>query len=470
MDETVPIPRRLAEYKRGDKSLFVAITKASYVVAGPIGSEFIYMFEDGIPLGAALSNMRAKYGKERESEIRVALTDLLTQIETRQFYQHARPREAMAEQTMLIRLTNRCNLRCTHCLVSSSPDWPKENELSTDEWLAAVEQFAAFTSERGFSKRQITVTGGEALVRQDALEIAHRSKSLGMYTVLYSNGVSIASARVAAAIASAVDELQISFDGATAEVHDAVRGSGMFVRSIRGVDFLREAGVRFHIAVVVMPQNYDDLLLNLGALVRRLGECFVVKLGMAVKEGRATEDMMFRSIAEGEDQIRILIDRLASEGVRAASPFTPNLKNTSCGYARELTVDENGLVYGCGPRQFPIGNLKTESFLSIAERVIGNSRGAEVDLVEGCRDCNIRYLCGGTCRLNNIARMGRATISSCDQAEKERRIGVLFGRAANIVPVKVLVDSLGRLMEARTPTFGVTGHNVVPLSALFQTS
>jgi radical SAM protein with 4Fe4S-binding SPASM domain len=451
LSEPVNIPRRLAEYKRGDRTLFVAITKASSVVVGPIGADFIYMFEDGLPLGTAISNMREKYGEPKESEIHAALTNLLMQIETRAFYQDAEPKDATFEHTMLIRLTNRCNLRCTHCLVSSAPDWPIDHDLSTSEWCSAVDQFAEFCANRGITKPRVTVTGGEALVRKDALDIAKRAKVSGAYTELFSNGVLIVNSRIALAVADAVNEVQISFDGATANVHDAVRGKGMFERTVRGVRLLADAGVKFHIAIVVMPQNFDDLMDNLSSLVRMLGEGFAVKLGVAVKEGRAADNMVYASPAVGEERIQRLIDRMVAEGVRAPKPLKRNLRSVSCGYAHEITVNSDGLVYGCGPQKFPIGNLKTEPFFSIANRVMSNSKRAEIDLVEGCRDCNIRYLCGGTCRLNNISQMGRADLSCCDLAEKERNLALLFGRASNIVPIEVLMAG-GNQQDVRQTT------------------
>jgi radical SAM protein with 4Fe4S-binding SPASM domain len=444
LSESINIPRRIAEYKRGDRFLFVATTKASFVRTGPIGAEFMYMFEDGISLGVALSTLCRKHGAAKEAEIRSALSDLLTQIEARQFYQNAEVFEDAFSQTMLARLTNRCNLLCTHCLMSSSPDWPAHKELTTSEWCSIVGQYAEFVSKRGFSNYHTTFTGGEPLLRKDALEIAQHCKSLGIYTELFSNGALIANPRIAVAISSAVDEVQISVDGATAEVHDSIRGRGMFERSIRGLQLLRDANVKVRIAVVVMPQNFDDLMSGLPALVRRLGEGFLVKVSPAVEQGRATKGMLFASLAEAEEKVRALIGRLVSEAVRVRRPVIPNVMAKTCGYGREITISSDGLVYTCGPQKYPVGNLKSESFLSIAERISQKSMLADIDHVEGCRDCNIRYLCGGTCRLSNIARMGQAEVSCCDQSEKERKIQVLLGRASNIVPLYSLSNGSNR--------------------------
>jgi len=440
LDQSVNIPRRLSEYTRGERTLFVATAKAAYINVDSIGAEFVRLFEEGASLRTALATLSAKHGTN--VDLIGILGDLLVQIETRGFYQHAQVTDDSFEtMTMLARLTNRCNLRCTHCLVSSSPDWPADNELSTSVWCSAIDDYSKFASERGFTKSRVTVTGGEALYRLDAFDILAHSKALGLRTELFSNGVLIANSRIASKVASVTDDVQLSFEGATAPIHDQIRGAGMFERTLRAARLLAESNARFRIAIVVMPMNFQDLVDNLPALVRSIPAKFAVRLSLAVHQGRANESMLFSSSVEGEQKIKLLIDRLSGEGVRNERLIKPNMKTISCGYARELTVDSDGLVYACGPIMHPLGNLKEESFWAVADRTITKSRQAEVDFVEGCKECDIRYVCGGICRLNNISRTGRATVSSCDRANKERNVMKLFGRSSDIVPLSLLAAS-----------------------------
>jgi radical SAM protein with 4Fe4S-binding SPASM domain len=462
LDQTINIPRRLSEYVRGNKTLFVATLKAAFLTVDAIGADFIHLFEDGVTLRNALAIVEAKYGN-KEDVIR-SLGDLLVQIETKNFYQHAEVREDPFDSlTMLARLTNRCNLRCIHCHVSSAPDWPTDKDLDTASWCAVLDEYSAFAKLNGFARPRVTFTGGEALVRLDAFDILEHSKALGLPTELYTNGVLIVNSRMASRIASVVDEVQISFDGATAEIHDQVRGKGMFDRTVRGAKLLGEANVRFRFSVVVMPQNYQDLMDNLPDLIRSIGSSFNVKLGLASIEGRANRSMQFPTSLEAENKLKALVAHLSREGVRNERPITNNLKQTSCGYGRELTVDSDGLVYGCGPQMHSIGNLKIESFAAIAERTVKKSKNAEIDLVEGCRECDIRYVCGGICRLNNMSRMGSATISSCDRANKERNILKLFGRSGDFIPINLLQTSNVNNSDSRSVATGL-----VPISGLIQ--
>ena len=55
-------------------------------------------------------------------------------------------------------------------------------------------------------------------------------------------------------------DVQISLDGATAEVNDAVRGPGSFAMAVRALENLKEAGFKdAKISVVVTRHNIDQL-------------------------------------------------------------------------------------------------------------------------------------------------------------------------------------------------------------------
>ena len=64
--------------------------------------------------------------------------------------------------------------------------------------------------------------------------------------------------------------IQLSLDGASAEVHDAIRGRGSFAATAAAVDLLRHCGARLRIAVTVMPENAADLSAHLLPLLQWL--------------------------------------------------------------------------------------------------------------------------------------------------------------------------------------------------------
>ena len=74
------------------------------------------------------------------------------------------------------------------------------------------------------------------------------------------NGVRITPAVAAKLAASDYVDVQISLDGATAEVNDAIRGRGSFAMAVRALENLSAAGFRdTKISVVMTRHNIGQL-------------------------------------------------------------------------------------------------------------------------------------------------------------------------------------------------------------------
>src|SRR4029079_6156810 len=74
------------------------------------------------------------------------------------------------------------------------------------------------------------------------------------------NGIKLDRARAQQLAATDYVDVQISLDGATAEVNDAVRGTGSFATATRALSNLAEAGMKdFKVSVVVTRENMSQL-------------------------------------------------------------------------------------------------------------------------------------------------------------------------------------------------------------------
>ncbi|XP_077997873.1 molybdenum cofactor biosynthesis protein 1-like [Glandiceps talaboti] len=84
-----------------------------------------------------------------------------------------------------ISLTEKCNLRCQYCMPEDGVDLtPKQRLLSTEEIIKIAKLFV----HEGIDK--IRLTGGEPLVRRDAIEIVEELGKLGLDTLaLTTNGI-----------------------------------------------------------------------------------------------------------------------------------------------------------------------------------------------------------------------------------------------------------------------------------------
>jgi mycofactocin biosynthetic radical S-adenosylmethionine protein MftC len=149
-------------------------------------------------------------------------------------------------------LTYACNLACTHCLSSSGRRDPRE--LTTDECRAVIDEL------QRMQVFYVNIGGGEPTVRPDFWELLDYARAHQVGVKFSTNGVCITPGRAAQLAANDYIDVQISLDGATAEVNDAVRGPGSFATAWRAMENLAGAGFRgFKISVVTTRHNVSQL-------------------------------------------------------------------------------------------------------------------------------------------------------------------------------------------------------------------
>lgn len=134
-----------------------------------------------------------------------------------------------------------CNLACTHCFVSCGPGDDRHALMSREAVCARVAEALPL------GVKEFYFTGGEPFVHPQMLEILADTLAHGPCSVL-TNGTLITE-RVAAALRDLSEasryalEIRVSLDGHAAEVHDAFRGAGSFLRAIAGVRALAGQGL-----------------------------------------------------------------------------------------------------------------------------------------------------------------------------------------------------------------------------------
>ena len=105
----------------------------------------------------------------------------------------------------------------------------------------------------------VNIGGGEPTVRPDFWELLDYAIGHDVGVKFSTNGIKLDEARAQLAATDYVD-IQISLDGATAEVNDHVRGPGSYAAAIRALEHLAEAGFgQPKISVVMTRQNVDQL-------------------------------------------------------------------------------------------------------------------------------------------------------------------------------------------------------------------
>lgn len=316
-----------------------------------------------------------------------------------------------------VQVNDFCNLACAHCLVSSGPT--RDQGLATGLILDAVDQAVALGAARVF------FTGGEPLARPDILDLCrHVIETHARELVILTNGTLLKGRRLGALVELAAAELparggqppadslrlQVSLDGATAEVNDPVRGKGSFAATVAGIEAAVAAGLRPTLTATILKHNLEDLD-NVVRLAARLG-IGNVHLIWPHRRGRVlngpfsempTPDDILRAVRGARrtaGELGVSIDNV--DEFRLRLDGAPGVKNDLAGAGwNSLCLYTDGWVYPsastAGVPELRCGDLAAAPLAEIWREsdVCRELREASVEKKPLCRSCVLKFLCGG---------------------------------------------------------------------------
>jgi len=149
-------------------------------------------------------------------------------------------------------VTRACNLRCIHCYAKADNN-PAPDELSTEEGFKLLEDLSRFGSP------VILFSGGEPLVRPDILDLLNKAVSLGLRTVISTNGVLIDDLLAKELKKIGVSYVGISLDG-WKEVHDKFRGvKGAFEKVISAIEACKKENLKVGLRFTMSKINAKEI-------------------------------------------------------------------------------------------------------------------------------------------------------------------------------------------------------------------
>jgi mycofactocin radical SAM maturase len=292
-------------------------------------------------------------------------------------------------------ITRRCNLKCTHCLSASRPD--SVGELSFEECRGIVDQLASL------KVFEINFGGGEPLLKDYFLSLLRYIHRKGIVTCVSTNGTVLTDEAVACFAGNPLVNVQVSLDGATPEVNDAIRGRGTFQRIVRGIERLAGKNISLSINTVVTSLNYAQL-----DRVKALAGSYGARLRVSRfrPSGRARES--WEALRLNSTQLRELSDRLSGDpSILTGDSFFAisqdgrrRLGLDMCGAARMTAcIDPVGDVYPCAflqAAEFCGGSLKEKTFKDIWDKAPALRYFRRLE-PEACRGCPRFSQCRGGC-------------------------------------------------------------------------
>jgi mycofactocin radical SAM maturase len=296
-------------------------------------------------------------------------------------------------------LTYACNLACVHCLSSSGRRDPRE--LTTAQCKAVIDEL-----ER-MQVFYVNIGGGEPTVRPDFWELLDYATAHRVGVKFSTNGVRIDRAAAARLAASDYVDVQISLDGATGDVNDAVRGSGSYDTALRAMQHLADAGMRgFKISVVATRHNIGQLD-DFKALADRFGA--QLRITRLRPSGRGAD--VWDELHPSSEQQRELYEWLVRNGENVLtgdsffhlSAYGETLPGLNlCGAGRVVClIDPVGDVYACPfaiHETFRAGNvLAPGGFAGVWRESALFAELREPQSGGACASCSAYDSCRGGC-------------------------------------------------------------------------
>ena len=309
-------------------------------------------------------------------------------------------------------VTYRCNLRCRMCQRWQSS---RRDEMAFSEYQSLAAEF------KMLGVRQVSIAGGEPLLREDVFRIIGALAGRGMSVNLCTNGT-LVEKYGRQIVDSGATCVTVSLDGATAGPHDEIRGkAGSWGRIEKGVRSFKEQrrGRRAILRVRMTVSNANAH--EMRAFYERWRNVADDVLFQPVHRCRKA---LYIGLPEGDVNLEAsVIDEQLQGTPMARDPYMRNLVASlaACGsypsipcYAGILMVriDPWGNVYPCLEQHVCVGSVRSDGFSGV-----WNSK----PLDEERRRLMSRRTCN--CWYNNTALIGHfgALIKKTIPAGRSRR-------------------------------------------------
>lgn len=350
---------------------------------GDIESGLIFGLSDD---GARLTDSIMQMNKYSVNDISLEQQELLVEMENSGFFdlEFNEPSPMVA----YFHVTSKCNLNCIGCY-----SYEEHRNKVSNMSLASVKKVLTNIKKSGVS--HLVISGGEPMLRDDISEILHYAKNECEFEriTLISNGIVPHEKYIG--IMNFIDEIAISIEGYD-ETSSFIR-NGSVKTVLDTVRYLSAIDAPVSMIVTLHKRNIDYIS-EYTRLSQELRVPFSFSM-LTIPHGQECNGCEL----EESDYLRIG-NILGKKSLPLSDvPFCGVLScKRSCGVGRTIiSVASDARIYPCHMLQdgaFCIGNALEDD---ICECIKINAAWS-VEQIDECRNCEVKYLCGGGCYARRI--------------------------------------------------------------------
>ncbi len=310
-------------------------------------------------------------------------------------------------------LSSRCNERCIHCYIPND----KKNhgfDMPLAKVKSLIDEFATLGG------LHVTLSGGEAFLHKDIVEIAEYCREKDLMISILSNLIAVTDEQIARLKKVNLSIVQVSLYSMDPEIHDFITTvKGSFEKTKAAIEKLVAADIPVQISCPLMKANrhgYDKVLDYAKSLKIKAQTDYI----MMARADLDTENLANRlSLEETEEVLRDIIehDTQYKDETLKQKPISEEIKfnlerfkkQPVCGVGYDnCCVTANGDVYPCaGWQDYVLGNVYKQSLQEIwenSERIKHLRKITQASFPQ-CLECDAKDYCS-RCLVRNYNESG----------------------------------------------------------------
>lgn len=355
--------------------------------------------------------------------------------------------------TVILPISGKCNLRCSYCFASDNNDKFNFSSISKEEAKDIIDYLLV---KKNLKTIYISFFGGEPLLRLDIINfvIDYIKENFNDRDIKYSittNGT-ILNGRILETIKNNNIPLLISLDGPKElNIHRKFsNGKNSFDKIIDNISVLKENNVDVNLRATMANDNLN--IVETHKFFENLGMPFKIiyahealnsdyiysnfndKLNVIKEQYNELISYYLEFVKRGEKiNCLSITDKLTKLLYRSKNHY-------ACTGGRSLfSITSDGELYSCehlsGLPEYSVGNIKND----IDKEKVKSIQSTNVESIEDCSVCWLRYFCSGGCFANNLSatnNVRKPEKSKCELIKSEYKfIMVLYNEINKISPI-----------------------------------
>ncbi len=340
-------------------------------------------------------------------------------------------------ETAYLYLTDRCNLRCSHCWITPAYNGEDKN---TDSEIDIKYLKKAIIDAKSIGLSCVKLTGGEPFLRKDILDLIDFLSSNDITVDIETNGVLLNEEIAKKLNDCSVNQVSVSLDGASEKSHESIRGvAGCYQKTLDGLALLTKTGIKTQIIVSLHRGNVSDIEklvdiaagMGVGSLkinpimpTGRGKDLFANEENLSVAELLNIDRWIEEELSPKYDTTDIYFD--IPTGLKSLKSIKSS-QLYECNIFNIIGILANGCVSLCGIGQtetgLVMGNIVRDDIREIWSNhpLLKELRKGLPKNLEGiCGRCIFKFRCLGACRASAYSLTGNlnSPFFLCNEAYK----------------------------------------------------